>query len=49
MPNIRKERDSLGVVELPADKLWADQPLRSLEVKHCHSWRDGPGSAPGWL
>jgi fumarate hydratase class II len=49
MPNIRKETDSLGVVEVPADKLWGDQTKRSLEVKHCHSWRDGHGSAAGWV
>ena len=49
MPNIRKETDSLGVVEVPADKLWGDQAQRSLEVKHCDSWRDGHKSAAGWV
>ncbi|HET6179321.1 MAG TPA: hypothetical protein VFE61_20500 [Candidatus Sulfotelmatobacter sp.] len=48
MPNIRKESDSLGVFELPADQLWGDQTQRSLEVKHCHSSRDGQGSAAHW-
>jgi fumarate hydratase, class II len=27
----RKETDSLGVVEVPADKLWGAQTQRSLE------------------
>ena len=31
MPDIRKETDSLGVVEVPADKLWGAQTQRSLE------------------
>src|SRR5436853_4435112 len=31
MANIRKESDSLGVVEVPADKLWGAQTQRSLE------------------
>jgi hypothetical protein len=31
MPNTRKETDSLGVVEVPADKLWGAQTQRSLE------------------
>src|SRR5579862_5803512 len=31
MPNMRKETDSLGVVEVPADKLWGAQTQRSLE------------------
>jgi fumarate hydratase class II len=31
MNNIRKETDSLGVVEVPADKLWGAQTQRSLE------------------
>ena len=31
MTNIRKETDSLGVVEVPADKLWGAQMQRSLE------------------
>src|ERR1700731_1391966 len=30
MTNIRKESDSLGVVEVPADKLWGAQTQRSL-------------------
>ena len=29
--NVRKETDSLGVVEVPADKLWGAQTQRSLE------------------
>ena len=31
MPEIRKERDSLGEVHVPADKLWGAQTQRSLE------------------
>jgi fumarate hydratase class II len=31
MANIRKETDSLGVVDVPADKLWGAQTQRSLE------------------
>src|SRR6201993_2817530 len=31
MTGTRKETDSLGVVEVPADKLWGAQPQRSLE------------------
>src|SRR6201993_4586831 len=31
MTDTRKETDSLGVVEVPADKLWGAQPQRSLE------------------
>ena len=31
MNNVRKESDSLGVVEVPADKLWGAQTQRSLE------------------
>src|SRR6516164_8314587 len=31
MRNMRKETDSLGVVEVPADKLWGAQTQRSLE------------------
>src|SRR6202043_2751006 len=31
MPSARKESDSLGVVEVPADKLWGAQTQRSLE------------------
>ncbi len=31
MANMRKESDSLGVVEVPADKLWGAQTQRSLE------------------
>jgi fumarate hydratase, class II len=31
MPDVRKESDSLGVVEVPADKLWGAQTQRSLE------------------
>jgi fumarate hydratase class II len=31
MDNLRKETDSLGVVEVPADKLWGAQTQRSLE------------------
>ena len=49
MPQMRKETDSLGVVEVPADKLWGDKTQGSLEVKHCHSWHDGDGSTAGWV
>src|SRR4030088_1401647 len=31
MTDIRKETDSLGVVDVPGDKLWGAQTLRSLE------------------
>ena len=31
MGSMRKESDSLGVVEVPADKLWGAQIQRSLE------------------
>src|SRR5215472_16233831 len=31
MGNMRKETDSLGVVEVPEDKLWGAQTQRSLE------------------
>ena len=31
MSSMRKETDSLGVVEVPADKLWGAQTQRSLE------------------
>ena len=31
MPKVRKETDSLGEVEVPADKLWGAQTQRSLE------------------
>jgi fumarate hydratase, class II len=31
MTSLRKETDSLGVVEVPADKLWGAQTQRSLE------------------
>ncbi len=31
MTNMRKESDSLGAVEVPADKLWGAQTQRSLE------------------
>jgi fumarate hydratase, class II len=31
MPDMRQETDSLGVVEVPADKLWGAQTQRSLE------------------
>jgi fumarate hydratase, class II len=31
MTNFRKETDSLGIVEVPADKLWGAQTQRSLE------------------
>jgi fumarate hydratase class II len=31
MPELRKETDSLGVVEVPNDKLWGAQTQRSLE------------------
>jgi carbohydrate-selective porin OprB len=31
MPDMRTETDSLGAVEVPADKLWGAQTQRSLE------------------
>src|SRR5262245_2541765 len=31
MKNVRQETDSLGIVEVPADKLWGAQTQRSLE------------------
>ena len=31
MSNMRQETDSLGVVEVPSDKLWGAQTQRSLE------------------
>ena len=31
MTDMRKESDSLGVVEVPADRLWGAQTQRSLE------------------
>src|SRR5436190_23324798 len=31
MPEFRRETDSMGVVEVPADKLWGAQTQRSLE------------------
>jgi fumarate hydratase class II len=31
MPDLRTETDSLGKVEVPADKLWGAQTQRSLE------------------
>ena len=31
MVDMRKETDSLGIVEVPADKLWGAQTQRSLE------------------
>src|ERR1700692_2514850 len=31
MTNTRKQTDSIGVVEVPADKLWGAQTQRSLE------------------
>ena len=31
MNSTRKETDSLGIVEVPADKLWGAQTQRSLE------------------
>jgi fumarate hydratase class II len=31
MSEVRRETDSLGVVEVPADKLWGAQTQRSLE------------------
>jgi fumarate hydratase class II len=32
MPDIRKETDGLGVVEVPSDKLWIVQTQRSLKL-----------------
>ena len=31
MSSMRRETDSLGVVEVPSDKLWGAQTQRSLE------------------
>jgi fumarate hydratase class II len=31
MADMRRESDSLGVVEVPADRLWGAQTQRSLE------------------
>ena len=31
MPDVRIETDSLGIVQVPADKLWGAQTQRSLE------------------
>ena len=31
MSNMRRETDSLGVVEVPAEKLWGAQTQRSLQ------------------
>src|SRR5688500_15652014 len=31
MADVRKESDSLGVIDVPADKLWGAQTQRSLE------------------
>jgi fumarate hydratase class II len=31
MTEVRRETDSMGVVEVPADKLWGAQTQRSLE------------------
>src|SRR5438105_4910991 len=31
MPKTRREHDSLGTIEVPADRLWAAQTQRSLE------------------
>jgi fumarate hydratase class II len=49
MPDIRKETDILGVVELPVDKFWGDQTRRPLEVKHSHPCSVGRGSAVDWV
>ena len=32
MAGMRQESDSLGVVEVPADKLWGAQTQRSLAI-----------------
>ena len=39
MTDIRKETDSLGEVDVPADKLWGAQTQRSLEH---FQYRQGP-------
>lgn len=31
MVTVRREKDSMGVIEVPADKLWGAQTQRSLE------------------
>ena len=39
---MRKETDSLGVVEVPADKLWGAQTQRSLEHFSIGAGLDAP-------
>ncbi|WP_179124912.1 hypothetical protein, partial [Salmonella enterica] len=31
MVTVRREKDSMGAIEVPADKLWGAQTQRSLE------------------
>jgi hypothetical protein len=48
VPDIRKETDSLGEVDVPADKLWGAQTQRSLQHFSLHAsleWR-GHGEYP---
>jgi fumarate hydratase class II len=40
MPRTRKEKDSLGVVEVPADRLWGAQTQRSLRYFRAGAGRD---------
>jgi len=47
MTTIRVETDSLGQVEVPADKLWGTQKQRSLE--HFSDVAVGFGGAGGYL
>lgn len=42
MTNMRKEGDSLGVIEVPTDRLWGAQTQRSPPVHH-----DGRTFLPG--
>src|SRR3989449_8768811 len=40
MADVRRETDSLGIVEVPADKLWGAQTQRSLEhFRSGRAWR----------
>jgi fumarate hydratase class II len=47
MTEVRRETDSLGQVEVPADKLWGAQTQRSLE--HFSDVAVGFGGAGGYL
>ena len=47
-PDIRKETDSLGKVDVPADKLWGAQTQRSLEHFSIGQLRRRQISSPHW-